>query len=65
MNRTRIVQAIVIIGLLMCLTASGCYRHVISEKGIGAKESEIYQPNTTGRGPIDGILFGEEPKQDP
>ncbi len=64
MNRTRIVKAIVIIGLLIWLTASGCYRHVISEKGIGARESEIHEPNATGGGAIDEFLFGEEPKQD-
>lgn len=64
MNRLRIVKPIVIIGLLIWLTASGCYRHVISEKGIGAKENDTYQPNATGGGPIDEFLFGEEPKQD-
>ena len=42
-------------------SAAGCYKHTIRTQGIGAPDTDVYEPNRGEPDLIDDALFGKQP----
>jgi hypothetical protein len=63
-SRTALLMALVLGGgILMCVTAGGCYERVVGARGLGAGAYDVNQPYQENSH-LDDWIFGPKPTND-